>query len=303
MPSAAHTYYDRQYNARDSVHEASRLIARYAEQSAPVLAWPQRVADVAYGDGPGDLLDIYPADASGVSGGNGAPVFIFIHGGYWRALGKQDSACVVPALHAAGVTVVVLDYDLMPGASLDHIVDQVRKATAWVFHNIADFGADPQRIYVSGSSAGGHLAGMLVTGQWHAAYGVPQDVVRGAILLSGLFDLQPLTALLPNTWMQMDEACAMRNSPRFLIPAPGSAQACPILVCCGEYESREFKRQSSDFLSAWNARCLPGEWVDTPGTNHFDIVLTLADPASPLCMATLQMLLGGWGKAPVWAAP
>ncbi|WP_394791638.1 alpha/beta hydrolase [Rhodoferax sp.] len=284
IPLAVQTYYDGQYNARDSVHEAGRLIGRYTEHSAPVLAWPQRVADVPYGDSPTELLDIYPADTPD------APVFIFIHGGYWRALGKQDSACVVPALHAAGVTVVVIDYDLMPQASLDHIVDQVRKATAWVFHHIAGYGADPQRIHVSGSSAGGHLAGMLVTGQWHADYRVPQDVVKGAVLLSGLFDLQPLTVLLPNTWMQMDEACAMRNSPRFLLPPPGAAQACPILVCCGEYESREFKRQSTDFLQAWNARCLPGAWVETPGTNHFDLVLTLADPASPLFVATLQLL-------------
>ncbi len=278
------TYYDRQYNARLSVQDVGLVLAQYRAQSLPVLAWPLRIANRPYGDSPTELLDIYPADVPN------APVFVFIHGGYWRALTKEDSACVVPALHAAGVTVVVVDYDLMPTASLDHIVDQVRKATAWVFHNIARFGGDPQRIHVSGSSAGGHLAGMLMTGSWHADYQVPQKVVKGAVLLSGLFDLQPLTVLLPNTWMQMDEVCAMRNSPRFAIPPAGSPQAGKILVCCGEYESTEFKRQSTDFLAAWKARCLPGEWVETPGTNHFDIVLTLADSGSALFEATLQLL-------------
>lgn len=287
IPNAVHSYYDRQYNARASVQDVGLALAQYREQSAPVLAWPQRVANQRYGQGATELLDIYPAE---VPDPRGAPVFVFIHGGYWRALSKEDSACVVPALHAAGVTVVVLDYDLMPAASLDHIVDQVRKATAWVFHHIAEFGGDPQRIHVSGSSAGGHLAGMLVTGHWHADYGVPQDVVKGAVLLSGLFDLQPLTALLPNSWMQMDEACAMRNSPRFAIPPGDARQGCRILVCCGEYESSEFKRQSSDFLAAWKARCLPGDWVDTPGTNHFDIVLTLADADSALFQASLGLL-------------
>ena len=286
ISAAMQSYYDRQYNARLSVQDVGAILAQYQAQSAPVLEWPQRVANQAYGERATELLDIYPAHVPD------APVFVFIHGGYWRALSKDDSACVVPALHAAGVTVVLIDYDLMPAASLDHIVDQVRRATAWVFHNIADFGGDPRRIHVSGSSAGGHLAGMLVTGHWHADYGVPQDVVKGAVLLSGLFDLQPLTVLLPNTWMQMDEACAMRNSPRFAIPPAGSAQGCRILVCCGEFESTEFKRQSSDFLQAWKARCLPGDWVETPGTNHFDIVLTLADNCSPLFAATLQLLQG-----------
>ena len=287
IPSAIHSYYDRQYNARQSVQDVGLVLAKYREQSAPVLAWPQRVANQRYGQSPTELLDIYPAD---VPDPQGAPVFIFIHGGYWRALTKDDSACVVPALHAAGVTVVVVDYDLMPAVSMDHIVDQVRKATAWVFHNIARFGGDPRRIHVSGSSAGGHLGGMLVTGNWHAEYQVPCDVVRGAVLLSGLFDLQPLTALLPNSWMQMDEASAMRNSPRFAIPPGEDRQGCHILVCCGEFESSEFKRQSTDFLAAWKARCLSGTWVETPGTNHFDIVLTLADSGSPLFQATLQLL-------------
>jgi arylformamidase len=284
IPPSVHSYYDRQYNARQSVQDVGLLLTQYREQSAPVLAWPQRVANQRYGLGATDLLDIYPADVPN------APVFIFIHGGYWRALSKDDSACVVPALHAAGVTVVVVDYDLMPAVSMDHIVDQVRKATAWVFHNIARYGGDPQRIHVSGSSAGGHLGGMLVTGNWHADYQVPIDVVRGAVLLSGLFDLQPLTALLPNSWMQMDEASAMRNSPRFAIPPGDARQGCHILVCCGEFESSEFKRQSTDFLAAWKARCLSGAWVETPGTNHFDIVLTLADSGSKLFQATLDLL-------------
>lgn len=290
MPShpsfaAAQAYYDRQYNARASVQDAQALIARYAQESATAHALPHAVRDQAYGPSASERLDIYPAAQPG------SPVLFFIHGGYWRALSKNESAFMAPALNAAGATVVVPDYDLAPAASLDHIVDQMRRALAWTVAHIARWGGDAQRICVSGSSAGGHLAGMLVAGDWQTAYGLPEAAAPAAAFpLSGLFDLQPLLHTHINAWMGLDEAAAVRNSPRFHLPSHHSHGRCQLRVACGEFESLEFKRQSTDYLAAWNARCLLGQWVEAPGTNHFDLPLALGQAGSAVHQAALELL-------------
>src|SRR5690606_34383100 len=114
-----------------------------------------------------------------------APVFVFIHGGYWRALSKSDASGMAPAYTHAGAVYVALNYSLAPGASLDRIVDQCRRAMAWVYRNIEKFGGDPARLYIGGSSAGGHLSGMVLASGWHADLGLPDNLIKGALLLSG----------------------------------------------------------------------------------------------------------------------
>ncbi|MDH1264273.1 alpha/beta hydrolase [Pseudomonas sp. GD03944] len=167
-------------------------------------------------------------------------MLLFIHGGYWRALSKADSAFMAPALTAAGACVVVLEYDLAPAVTLDHFVDQCRGALAWIHSNVATFGGDPRRLFVSGSSAGGHLAGMLLADNWRADYDVPDNVLRGALLFSGLFDLHPLLQTYINTWMKLDTEAVRRNSP--LLHLPRSAGE--LVVSYGALESAEFVRQS-----------------------------------------------------------
>lgn len=237
-----------------------------------------------------DVLDIYlPSTQAGTA--QAAPVFIFIHGGYWKALGKDDSAFMAPALTQEGAIVVVPDYDLAPSVTLDHIVDQMRQAYAWVVRNIAIYGGDASNICVCGSSAGGHLVGMLLAKDWQQDYDLPaQAVPRSALTLSGLFDLQPLLTTHINDWMQLDDAAAIRNSPRFLLPDAGTHAQSQLRVSCGEFESHEFKRQSRDYLAAWQARCLPGQWVEAPATNHFDLPLQLADPQSAIHQTALQLM-------------
>lgn len=282
---AANRYYDLQYNARASVQDPLALIAGYTSGSQAAFALPGARLDQAYGQGRGDRLDVYPAAQAA------APIFLFIHGGYWRALSRRDSAFMAPALTAAGACVVVPDYDLAPAASLDQMVDQMRRALAWVWRHAAEFGGDRDRIVLCGSSAGGHLLGMLLAADWQADYGLPQrSVVSGALALSGLFDLQPLLGTHINAWMQLDDPAAVRNSPRFQLPGQASHGGCQLLVACGEYESQEFKRQSAEYLAAWRARRLPGRWLETPGTNHFDLPLGLADTLSAVYAAALELL-------------
>jgi arylformamidase len=294
---------DVQYNARATVPDITPIIQAYADQSLAARQGLPCALDVPYGPHADELLDIFPAAAAAATtaagtapaaGTAGAPVFFFIHGGYWRLLSKDDSSCMAPAFTQAGAVVVALNYSLAPAATLDRIVDQTRRALAWVHGHIAQYGGDPRRIHICGSSAGGPLAGMLLAGGWHADYGVPEDVVRGASPLSGLFDLRPLVHTHINAWMHLNEEDAIRNSPALLPPgAP-----CPLIVSYGESETDEFKRQSDDYLAAWHERGngMPaaGRYVAMPGTNHFDIVLTLNDPASPLTRA----IFGQMGLAP-----
>lgn len=290
---ALQAHFDRQYNARASVQDAMAYMERYTQESQTALLLPSAVRNQRYSPRVGDVLDIYQTNVPQTLTGQAqlAPVFIFIHGGYWRALGKDDSAFMAPALTKAGAVVVVPDYDLAPAVTLDHIVDQMRQAFAWVVRNIAIYGGDAHNICVCGSSAGGQLVGMLLAKGWQEDYDLPASATpASAFALSGLFDLQPLLTTHINQWMQLDDASAVRNSPRFLLPDAQTHNQCQLRVACGEFESTEFKRQSHEYLAAWQARCLPGSWVDAPGTNHFDLPLQLADPQSIVHQTALSLM-------------
>lgn len=289
----AQAYFDHQYNARASVQDPLAYMSRYAQESLSALSLPGTVRNQRYSPRATDVLDIYlpKRSESQVGKEQGAPVFIFIHGGYWRALSKNDSAFMAPALTAAGAIVVVPDYDLAPAFTLDHIVDQMRQAFAWVVRNIAIYGGNAQNICVCGSSAGGHLVGMLLAKGWQQDYDLPPGAVpASAFALSGLFDLQPLLTTHINEWMQLDDAAAIRNSPRFALPDTSTHGQCQLRVACGEFESREFHRQSREYLAAWQARCLPGAWVEVAATNHFDLPLALGDAQSVVHQTALDLM-------------
>lgn len=279
---------DEQYDARGTVPDIHPILRQYADGSAAARAALPCVLDVAYGAHADETLDIFPAPAPG------APVFVFVHGGYWRLLSKDDSSFMAPAFTRAGATVVAVNYSLAPAVTLDHIVDQNRRALAWVHRHIDKHRGDPRRIHVCGSSAGGHLVGMLLAGGWHAEYGVPESVVGSAASLSGLFDLEPIVHTHVNGWMHLSPEDALRNSPVAHLPRT----ACPLIVSYGENETAEFKRQSDGYLRAWRARGFAGTHVPMPGTNHFDIVLQLNDAASPLTQAVFRQmgLINGMGE-------
>ncbi|RYY58519.1 MAG: alpha/beta hydrolase, partial [Comamonadaceae bacterium] len=158
---------DAQYDTAIPVADRAAEMRHYAERSAHARAALRGELRVPYGPTRAETLDIFPADAPG------APVFVFIHGGYWRALSAQDFSCVALGLQRRGITVVVPDYALCPAVTLDEIVRQVRAACAWVLRNIGAHGGDPRRVAVGGSSAGGHLAAMCLQTEWARDYGLP----------------------------------------------------------------------------------------------------------------------------------
>lgn len=274
---------DVQYNARATVPDIGPIIRQYAAQSRHARDTLPCAVDVPFGEHADETLDIFPAAAGRPQP---APVFVFIHGGYWRLLSKSDSSSMAPAFTHAGAVVVAVNYSLAPAVTLDRIVDQNRRALAWIYRHIAEYGGDPSRIHICGSSAGGHLVGMLAAQGWHEQYGVPKDIVRGAAPLSGLFDLTPLVHTHINEWMHMSPEDARRNSPLFYLPDMG----CPMVASHGESETDEFKRQTHDYLQAWRARGHAARYVAMPGTNHYDIVLALNDPAAPITRAIFEQM-------------
>lgn len=270
---------DRGYNARATVDDVDVLLAEYASRSAVARDTLDCLENVAYGDHLDEVIDIFPA-------GPNAPIFIFIHGGYWRALSQKDSASMAPGLVAKGVSLVTVNYSLAPVASLDTIVGQCRAALTWVWENAASFGGDRNSIFIGGSSAGGHLTGMLVAGGWHSEFGLPEKAIKGAVSLSGLYELEPIRLSHINEWMRLDLAGAQRNSPQGHLPTAG----CPIVVSYGETETSEFKRQSIDYATAWSLAGGTCDLFEAPGRNHFDIIFDLDDPETRLGRAVLDLV-------------
>src|SRR3989441_7188850 len=148
---------DSEYNNREKVEDSADWISRYAIASAETRAALECRLDVAYGVHPGEMLDIFPTR------GAPAPVHVFVHGGYWQRLDKSDSSFVARALQPAGAAVVVINYGLIPTGGLDELVRQCRAAIVWGHRHAASFGGGPNRIFVSGHSAGGHLGPMLMS--------------------------------------------------------------------------------------------------------------------------------------------
>lgn len=274
-----------QYNPRRSVTGVDDIVAEWAARSTAFTAANPCELDVAYGSRPEEKLDIYKPTAAN------APVLIFIHGGYWRALDKQPFAFMSKPLVDAGALVVSINYTLCPAVTLDEIVRQCRAACDWVWRNIATHGGDPGRIHVAGHSAGGHLTAMMAATDWPGfAADLPADLIKSATPLSGLFDLNPILRTSINADVRMDPAAAARNSPLALAPAHDM----PMTVAVGGAESGEFRRQSKEFSEAWGRGLSRIDYLETPGENHFTIIDGIARADSPITRA----LLGHMGLSP-----
>lgn len=271
---------EREYDARATVASFDSEMDRYRQLSAESYAQCRVVRDLAYGDAPEERYDFFPA-------GPGAPVFVFVHGGYWRALGRAESAFMARALVAAGVAVAVVEYGLAPAVSLDTIVAQVRCAIAAIYRDAPRHWADPERLYICGSSAGAHLCAMAMIADWETAFDVPGDIIKGAVLVSGLFDLEPVRLCRPNTWLKLDEAAAARNSPLRLMPPKGAA----VRLYWGAHETGEFKRQSRDFAALLRRSGIDAPAREIAERNHFDVITDLADPTSQMTQDCLRMML------------
>ncbi|MBP5855412.1 alpha/beta hydrolase [Marivibrio halodurans] len=242
-------------------------------------------AELPYGEGPGQAIDLYMPE-----GGEGAPpLHIFIHGGYWQALDKSDHGHLLAAMGAAGHAVAVINYDLLPkpGLTIDDLAEQCRRAVEALWRAAPLYGYDRARITISGHSAGGHLGAELAATDWPARdTDMPADLVKGAILVSGLYDLEPLRLTGVNKAVGMDEATAVRRSPIHMKPA----HPLPVVVAVGGAESSEFHRQSRAFAEVWAHRGARTEFLALDGLNHFTVLEAFGDPSSALGARALRLM-------------
>ena len=264
---------DAQYNAAAAVADSAERIRRHAEQSAEARARLRCTSGIPYGATLDETLDIFPAERPG------APVFVFIHGGYWRRFAARDYHLVALGLVPLGITTVVVDYALCPKVTIDEIARQCRAAVAWTLRTIGEHGGDPARVAVGGHSAGGHLSAMCLTARWDEDYGLARDPLAAAVLVSGIYDIEPLRYSYLQPSIQIDDGIVRRNSPMFAV----RPCATPALVTWGADESEEFARQATGFQAAWQAAGNPGELLPQAGANHFSAIDGFTDPASPLC--------------------
>ncbi|AYQ26652.1 MULTISPECIES: alpha/beta hydrolase [unclassified Polaromonas] len=290
MTSPDPAWLDRMYNNRALVPDHPAYFARWTEESQSVRKRLPCQIDVPYGNGAGEMLDVFPADGFGVQGGKtgqGAPVLVFIHGGYWRALDKSEHSFVAPEFTQAGACVVMPNYALCPAVTIPDITMQMVKALAWTWRHIARYGGDPDRITVVGHSAGGHLAAMLLACNWQA-YGsdLPADLVKNALSISGLYELEPLRhAPFVKDSLKLTPEHAAKASPA-LLPAPARGT---LYSVAGADESAEFLRQNLLIQQAWGSRVVP-VCESHLRRNHFSVLEALTEHTHRLHLLALGLL-------------
>lgn len=279
MSKAVYRDYDQetlefQYGPRLAVTNTDEILARWVAMSDAYYAQSDCVLDIAYGPRAEETLDIFKP-----AGADNAPVLIFIHGGYWRALDKKDHAFLPKPFVDAGVLVVSINYTLCPAVAIDEITRQARAACAWVYNNAAQYGGDPNRIHVFGHSAGGHLTAAVATTDWpEFEADLPTDLLKSATPISGLFDLQPILLISVNDDVHLDPDSAVRNSPANSDPGHDM----PMTVAVGGAETDEFRRQSQYLCERWSGKLGAIDYLESDGANHFTVIENMVDPNDPL---------------------
>ncbi|MCW7537670.1 carboxylesterase family protein [Aquabacterium sp. A7-Y] len=271
-----------QYSNRGRIPDYSQTLLSWAHQSAQARAALSRRVDVRYGDGLNETLDVFPTHRAR------APVLVFLHGGWWRALDKADHSFIAPAFVEQGAAVVIPNFALCPVATIEQIVMQMVRALGWVARHIASYGGNPDRIVVAGHAAGAHLAAMLLSCRWaDCTPALPAGLVKGALAISGLYDLEPLRQ---TPFLQMDLGLTPR-SVRKLSPAGFPAPAVPLLAVVGALETEEFQRQNALIRAAWGPTAVPVCEV-LPGAHHFATLDGLARRGSRQQQLALGLLHG-----------
>jgi arylformamidase len=273
---------EQHFNPRVAVADAQGLLERYIARSAETRERITGTYDLRYGPDEKQTFDLHPP----ADGNKAAPILIFIHGGYWRALDKSDHSFVVPAFTDAGLLVVNLNYDLCPTVTLDRIVEQVRDGIAYVHQHAAELGGDPARITLMGHSAGAHLAAMMLAQDW-TADGLPADVIKSAVLLTGIYEPAVVQRISVNAEIQMTPDVAARND---CINNP-PLRTLPLLIAAGGDEPDGWQQQSIDYAGVCRAENFEVTLTCVTGTNHFTLLDAASDPSHDLCQAIIAKAL------------
>jgi arylformamidase len=259
-----------------------QVLKRYAVNSEDVrrrLGDPQRVA---YGSSEPEKLDIYRTKAAN------APIFVFIHGGAWLGGSAKNYGFPAEMFVKAGAHYVALDFVAIKAADGDlrRMADQVRHGIAWVYKNAASFGGDANRLYIGGHSSGGHLCGVALVTDWQNDFGLPADTVKGAVSMSGMYDLKAVRLSKRSSYVKFtDEMEQAMSSQRHL-----DRLRAPVIATYGTTETPEFQRQSRDFAAAMKAAGKPVTLIAAESYNHFEMAESLGNPCGPNGRAALELM-------------
>lgn len=240
--------------------------------------------DLPYGIEPLQKLDIYIPKAA-----KNAPVLIDIHGGGWAWGSKNPRSIPAEAILEEDIIWIPIDYGLAPQYRMEEIVSHVRLAVAWVYNNIKQHGGDPNRIYVTGQSSGAHLAATLLMPEWQKSFEVPENVIKGMALLSGIYDLDSLIYSSKNEIqdiLKLDSEEARRFSPIYHL----TKNSIPIIIAYGDKEPLAYVQEAKDFSEELNKLGSNLELIVVPNANHFDMINALADSTGELFKAVVNMI-------------
>ena len=271
--------YETEYNNRARVPEHAEIFLRWAREAesyrADLLKAGRAELELAYGDTPRQTLDLFFPQSA-----DQAPLAMFVHGGWWRSLESSSFSQMARGLNTRGIAVAVAGYDLCPIVTIADIVDQIRRACAFLWQRYG------RRMLVYGHSAGGHLTACMVATNWQSLYPkAPADLVPAGYAISGIFDLSPLTGISVNQDLRLDAESAHRLSPLFWPLPPGRT----LDAAVGALESDEFKRQSQSIVEAWRRAGAQTRYDEVAGVNHFTVIDALADPQSAMVARVAEL--------------
>ena len=272
---------DAQYNQATLVPDISNYLKYWNEAGEAARQSLDCTLGVPYGESEVELLDIFPAS------GPSTPIHIHIHGGAWKQLSKEHAHYIAPHFVKAGVTFIALNFGLAPKFSLNEIVGQTRRSIKWIWENAHSFGGNMDKIFLSGISSGAHLAACILSDGWRQSHKLPENVIKGAVLASGPYDLEPVRLSARNEYLRLSQSDADRNNPLKHIPKQGPE----IIVFWGDQELKEFQRQGQAYASAWVSAGNKCQSIILEGLNHFDVANEFGQKDGKLVQSTLKQML------------
>jgi arylformamidase len=259
-----------------------QILKRYASSSQATRARLGAPKRLAYGPTPVEAMDLFATKKAN------APIFVFIHGGAWLRGDAKDYAYPADLFVNAGAHYIALDF-IQVGATngdLGAMAEQVRRAVAWVYKNAASFGGDANRLYLGGHSSGGHLCGVTLITDWQKEFGLPADIIKGGLCMSGMYEMKPVRLSKRSSYVKFTDAMEDAMSTQRHIDKLNT----PIIVTHGTNETPEFQRQNREFAAAVKAAGKPAELIVAPDFNHFEMCETLANPYGPNGLAALKLM-------------
>lgn len=270
---------DHNYSQGEWAPNIKQILGRYnwrSDITRQVLGQPQRVA---YGSSKVEGFDLFRAK------NKKAPLEVFIHGGAWKAGSASSYAFPAQMFVAKGVSYASLDFGKVQDIGLDGMIGQVREAIAYIYKHANELGIDPNRIYISGHSSGAHLGGVLLTTDW-SKYGVPKNVIKGATLISGMYDLKAVRLSVRSKYVPFTDAIEDAMSTQRHLDRIST----PVILAYGSLETDEFKRQTKDFAAAMEKAGKPVQLLNPQFFNHFEMMDDFGNPYGIVAAATLKQI-------------